>query len=498
MKTLLMILDGWGIGPDPEVSAIAQAHTPFIDHLLDTYPHTTLRTDGLFVGLPEGQMGNSEVGHTHLGAGRIVYQNLVRIQRAIDTGELSQNAVLQDAFERAKAGAKLHLIGLVSDGGVHAQLTHLEALCRLAADAGIPEFFVHAFTDGRDTAPQSGIGYLTQLQKTLEATGGQLATVVGRYYAMDRDQRWERIQIAHQALTQGIGTLSQDPLLALQHSYDQGITDEFVQPIITADTPRIQSGDVVICFNFRTDRCRQLTQALAREVVGQMQPLDLHYLTMTRYDATFTDIPVLFEDQDLSDTMGEVLAKHQKTQLRIAETEKYPHVTFFFSGGRETPFAGEERLMCNSPKVATYDLQPEMSAFELRDSLLDYWDRHTPDFVCLNFANADMVGHTGVMSAAVAACQAVDTCAEAVIERALQKGYTILVLADHGNADCMRTPEGKPHTAHTTNPVPCILVQPTPTYTHLRSGKLGDVAPTLLHLMGLPIPAAMDGEVLVE
>lgn len=504
MNTLLMILDGWGIGPDPEVSAIAQAQTPFIDHLLETYPNSTLRTDGNFVGLPEGQMGNSEVGHMNIGAGRIVYQNLVRIDKAIEEGALAQNPILLDAFERAKSGeSKLHFMGLVSDGGVHSHLRHLQALCQMAKSHQAGEFFVHAFTDGRDTSPQGGIHYLSELEATLSETGGKLASITGRYYAMDRDKRWERIGKAYKALVHGEGAYTETPLKALEDSYAAGVTDEFIEPIITTvngqPMAKVEEGDVVLCFNFRTDRCRQLTQALVLEAFPEqdMKPLKLHYLTMTRYDANFTGIPVLFEDLELNNTLGEVLEKAGKTQLRIAETEKYPHVTFFFSGGREAPFEGESRLLCPSPKVATYDLQPEMSAGDIRDSLLKHWETHTPNFICLNFANPDMVGHTGSMEAAIQACQTVDSCAKAVIERALEKDYAVLVIADHGNADCMRTPEGEPHTAHTTNLVPCILVNPPEGCRQIRDGKLGDIAPTILRLMEVDIPSDMSGQVLV-
>ena len=503
MNTLLMILDGWGIGTDPAVSAIAQADTPFMDKLLREQPHSTLRTDGAYVGLPEGQMGNSEVGHMNIGAGRIVYQNLVRIDRAIEAGELAQNEVLRDALRVAKSGKRLHLMGLVSDGGVHAHLRHLQALCRIAHESGLPEFFVHAFTDGRDTSPTGGISYLRDLQATLDETGGTLASITGRYYAMDRDERWERIQKAYAALTQGAGTRTDDPLAALQESYEAGVTDEFVEPIIQINEQNepvatIQPGDVVLCFNFRTDRCRQLTQALVRESFPEhdMEPLDLHYVTMTRYDAAFRDIPVLFDEIELTNTLGEVLEKAGKTQVRIAETEKYPHVTFFFSGGREMPFTGEKRLLCPSPKVATYDLQPEMSAFDIRDAILREWETETPNFICLNFANPDMVGHTGVMEAAIQACQTVDRCAEAVVNRAVEKGYAVLIIADHGNADCMKTPEGKPHTAHTTNLVPCVLVNAP--YKNISAGKLGDIAPTILKLMDIPIPSEMEGAALLE
>ncbi|MEM6298764.1 MAG: 2,3-bisphosphoglycerate-independent phosphoglycerate mutase [Bacteroidota bacterium] len=504
MKTLLMILDGWGMTQNPDVSAIAQAKTPFFDRLWAENSHTTLRTDGLFVGLPEGQMGNSEVGHMNIGAGRVVYQNLVRIDRAIESGELAQNKVLQEALGKVKnTEVKLHFIGLVSDGGVHSHLRHLKALCQIAEEAEVGDFYVHAFTDGRDTAPTGGLDYLDDLQETLEDTGGSLASVTGRYFAMDRDKRWERVQKAYAALVNGEGAAFQNPLDGVKASYEAGVTDEFIEPIITVDEAgnpiaKISENDVVICFNFRTDRCRQITQVLMQEdfEAHDMKTLPLHYVTMTRYDANFKNVPVLFDEIELKNTLGEVLEKHGKTQIRIAETEKYPHVTFFFSGGREEPFEGECRIMCPSPKVATYDLQPEMSAMDIRDGILKALDTDLADFICLNFANPDMVGHTGDMAAAIKACETVDSCAKVVIEKAIEQDYAILVIADHGNAETMKTPEGKPHTAHTTNPVPCILVN-APEGSEIKEGKLGDLAPTILELMDVPVPAEMTGEILL-
>lgn len=506
-KAMLIIMDGWGHGQNAAASAIAQARTPNVDRYYLRYPNAELRTDGEFVGLPEGQMGNSEVGHLNLGAGRIVYQELQRIFVAIRSGELARNAVLLDALQRAKtSGKKLHLMGLVSDGGVHSHIKHLTALCDLVKEQGVSaeQLFIHAFTDGRDCDPKSGLGFIQQLQQHLQTSGGRIASICGRYYAMDRDKRWERIQLAYELLVQGKGKPVTDPVAAMEASYGEQVTDEFIKPIVVTDAQgsplaTIADGDIVICFNFRTDRCRQITRALTQEAFAEqhMQPLQLHYVTMTRYDQTFKDVQVIFESDDLTNTLGEVLEANGKTQIRIAETEKYPHVTFFFSGGRERVFSGERRIMLDSPKVATYDLQPEMSAFGVKDAIIDAINQETPDFICLNFANADMVGHTGVFSAAMRACEAVDTCVGEVIDAALAKGYAIILTADHGNSDVEINPDGTPNTQHSTNPVPVFYIDHQPQFTHIRDGKLGDIAPTILTLMGLSIPKEMTGEILI-
>ncbi|RNI32396.1 2,3-bisphosphoglycerate-independent phosphoglycerate mutase [Rufibacter immobilis] len=499
-KVLLMILDGWGLGTDPSVSAIEHAKTPFMDSLFQRFPHARLQASGEAVGLPEGQMGNSEVGHMNLGAGRVVYQDLVKVNVAIREKSLGQNPVLQDAFQYARENGKpVHFIGLVSDGGVHSHIDHLKALCTLAQEQGAPQIFVHAFTDGRDTDPKGGLPYLTDLQNTLDTTGGKLASIIGRYYAMDRDNRWERVKLAYDLLVHAQGRGSVNWREAMQESYDNGVTDEFIQPIVClneAGEPmaKIQEGDVVICFNFRTDRGREITQALTQRAFPEqdMQPLQLRYYTLTNYDDTFVGVHPIFDKDNLANTLGEVLASAGKTQIRIAETEKYPHVTFFFSGGREQPFDGEKRLLCPSPKVATYDLQPEMSAFDIRDAIVPEIEAETADFICLNFANPDMVGHTGVFEAAVQAVETVDQCAEAVISAALAHGYASIIIADHGNADVMRNPDGTPNTAHTTNLVPVILADNN-YQGELQDGKLGDIAPTVLALLGVEAPADMSG-----
>ena len=507
---MLIILDGWGLGPDPAVSAVAQAHTPYFDSLWATRPHSRLEASGEAVGLPDGQMGNSEVGHMNLGAGRVVYQDLVRVNVAIRTGELARNPALTEAlaYLRATPTAQLHLLGLVSDGGVHAHLEHVKALCDIAGQAGLRgRTFVHAFTDGRDTDPTSGHGFLLHLQQHLLTTdaAGQIASVVGRYYAMDRDNRWERVKLAYDLLTRGVGAPTRDPLAAVKAQYDAGTTDEFLAPTVVTDAAgqplaTLRPGDVALCFNFRTDRGREITQALTQRPFPEqeMTPVPgLRYLTMTLYDHTFVGVTPLFEKDNLDQTLGQVLSEAGRTQIRIAETEKYPHVTFFFSGGREEPFAGEKRILRASPKVATYDLAPEMSAYALRDALVPELAARTADFVCLNFANPDMVGHTGVFSAAVRACEVVDECLRDVVETARANGYATIVIADHGNADVMLNPDGSPNTAHSTNLVPCVLVDDAAPAARLRDGKLGDIAPTILRLLGLPQPAAMTGEILI-
>ncbi len=498
-KTLLMILDGWGLATDAKVSAVDQAHTPFVDGLRNKYANSRLEASGLAVGLPEGQMGNSEVGHMNIGAGRVVYQDLVKINLAIEDGSLGENPVLEAAFDYCRRQDKpFHLMGLVSDGGVHAHLDHLKALCTLAQAAGV-RFFVHAFTDGRDTDPRNGQHYLADLEAYLQNTRGRVASVIGRYYAMDRDQRWERVRLAYDLLVHGQGQAVASAAEACRLAYADDVTDEFVRPAFVADAAgqplaTLRPGDAVLCFNFRTDRGRQLTQVLTQRDFPehQMQALALHYLTLTNYDDTFRDVAVLFQKDSLENTLGEVLAKAGKTQIRIAETEKYPHVTFFFSGGREAPFEGERRILCPSPKVATYDLQPEMSAADIRDRIIAEIEQESADFICLNFANPDMVGHTGVFEATVRACEMVDQCAERVVSAALAHGYATLVIADHGNADYMINPDGSPNTAHSTNLVPCILVD-NHQQGQLRDGKLGDLAPTLLDLMGIEKPAQMTG-----
>ena len=496
-KVILMILDGWGKSPDPKVSAIDNANTQFIDSLYTKYAHASLRTDGLHVGLPEGQMGNSEVGHMNLGAGRIVYQDLAKINLAVTNDTLKDEAVLKDALHYANKNNKaVHLLGLVSDGGVHSHLNHLYGLLDVIEDHGVEKSFIHAFTDGRDVDPKSGYGFISELETRLESSSSKLASITGRYYAMDRDNRWERVKIAYDALVNNIGLHSTNATKTIQNNYDEGLTDEFLKPIIMTDknhTPlaKIEEGDVVLFFNFRTDRGRELTEVLSQNDNHEynMHKLNLHFVTMTNYDDNFKNTQVIFNKDNVTNTLGEVLEFHGKTQLRIAETEKYPHVTFFFSGGREIPFKGEQRILKNSPKVATYDLQPEMSAFELKDALVNELKKETLDFVCLNFANGDMVGHTGVMDAAIKACEAVDTCVEAVVTTALEHNYTTLLIADHGNCETMINPDGTPHTAHTTNPVPIILIDKE--LTSIKDGVLGDIAPTILKLIGIEKPEVM-------
>ena len=499
-----MILDGWGMSPDPKVSAIDNAETPFIDSLYTKYPHATLRTDGLHVGLPEGQMGNSEVGHMNLGAGRIVYQDLVKINLAVKNKTLQEEQLLVDAFTYAKNNNKnLHLLGLVSDGGVHSHIKHLFGLLDATKENNLNNVFVHAFTDGRDVGPKSGYGFISELEDKLTESNAELATVTGRYYAMDRDKRWERIKIAYDALVNGKGEQTSQVLKAIESSYEEGITDEFIKPIVNTDkngnpVTTIKEDDVIIFFNFRTDRGRQLTEVLSQNDFHEfgMHKLNLHYVTLTNYDENFKGINVVFNKENLTETLGEVLEKHNKKQIRIAETEKYPHVTFFFSGGQEEPFKGESRILRNSPKVATYDLKPEMSAYELRDALVAELKKGDIDFVCLNFANGDMVGHTGVMDAAIKACEAVDICTKDVITAALDNNYTTILIADHGNCETMINLDGTPHTAHTTNPVPVILIDNE--LKEIKDGILGDIAPTILDLMGVEQPEAMTQQSLIQ
>ena len=492
-----MILDGWGTSPDPKVSAIDNANTPYIDSLYKDYPYASLRTDGLNVGLPEGQMGNSEVGHMNLGAGRIVYQDLVKINLAVKDKTLGKERVLVDAFKYAKENNKpVHFLGLVSDGGVHSHINHLLGLVDAANENGVQNSYVHAFTDGRDVDPKSGYGFISDVQDHIKGTNTQLASVTGRYYAMDRDKRWERVKLAYDAIVRGTGEKSEDILQSINNSYKENVTDEFIKPIIKVDSNKqplttIKDGDVIVFFNFRTDRGRQLTEALSQKDFHEqnMHKLDLNYVTLTMYDETFNGINVVFNKENLTETLGEVLEAAGKKQIRIAETEKYPHVTFFFSGGREEPFKGETRILRNSPKVATYDLKPEMSAYELRDALVPELEKGEVDFVCLNFANGDMVGHTGVMEAAIKACEAVDICVKDVVTTALENDYTTLLIADHGNCETMVNPDGSPHTAHTTNPVPIILIDKD--LENIKDGVLGDLAPTILKLIGVEQPEAM-------
>ncbi len=498
-----MILDGWGKSPDPKVSAIDNANTPFIDSLYHKYPNAQLRTDGLNVGLPEGQMGNSEVGHMNLGAGRIVYQDLVKINLAVENKTINNEKTLVDAFQYAKdKNVNVHFLGLLSDGGVHSHTSHLRGLIDAATSFGLQKLFIHAFTDGRDVDPKSGITYIEDLQNYIYDTPAKLASVVGRYYAMDRDKRWERVKKAYDLVANGTGEKTNDSALSVLESYKKEITDEFIEPIVVVDETgnplaTIQNNDVVIFFNFRTDRGRELTEVLSQKDFPEfdMEKLDLYYVTMTNYDDTFQNVHVIYDKDNLNETLGEVLEKAGKKQIRIAETEKYPHVTFFFSGGREIPFEGETRILRNSPKVATYDLQPEMSAYELKDALVPELKKGEVDFVCLNFANGDMVGHTGIMEAAIKACEAVDICVKEVVETALDNNYTTIIIADHGNCETMINPDGSPNTAHTTNPVPMILVDKE--HLPVRDGVLGDISPTILELMGIKKPEVMTGRSLL-
>lgn len=498
-KVILMILDGWGKSPDPKVSAIDNANVPFINSLYKKYPNAQLRTDGLNVGLPEGQMGNSEVGHMNLGAGRIVYQDLAKINLAVAHKTMSQEQPLIDAFQYAKDNNKaVHFLGLVSDGGVHSHTSHLRSLIDVSQDFGLEKIYVHAFTDGRDVDPKSGKKYIEDLENYIKNSTVKIASVIGRYYAMDRDKRWERVKLAYDLIVNGIGKHTVNLAESIAESYDNNVTDEFIKPLTAVDandTPiaTIQNDDVVIFFNFRTDRGRELTEALSQKDFHEhtMHKLNLYYVTMTNYNDTYQNVHIVYDKDNITETLGEVLEKHNKTQIRIAETEKYPHVTFFFSGGREQPFHGETRILRNSPKVATYDLQPEMSAFELKDALVPELKEGKVDFVCLNFANGDMVGHTGVMTAAIKACEAVDKCVKEVVEAALENNYTTIIIADHGNCETMINPDGSPNTAHTTNPVPIILVDKE--LKNINDGVLGDLAPTILELMGIEKPAVMTG-----
>lgn len=506
-KAILMILDGWGIGPNPAVSAIAQANTPFIDSCFKKFPHSTLDTFGLAVGLPEGQMGNSEVGHMNLGAGRVVFQNLVRINMAVENGTLQNEPILKDAFQYAlENNKKVHFIGLVSDGGVHSHINHLKGLLDAANQSGLQQnVFVHAFTDGRDTDPKSGEGFITELMNHMTKSTGEIASITGRYYAMDRDKRWERVKLAYDAMVNAVGETTTNPLEAIRASYNEGVTDEFIKPIIVTDEngqpkAKIENDDVVICFNFRTDRGREITEVLTQHDYPEfgMHKLNLKYITLTEYDATYTGVAVIFDEKNIVNTLGEVIANAGRKQIRIAETEKYPHVTFFFNGGREEPFVGESRILCASPRdVATYDLKPEMAAYDITTAIVPEIEKESADFICLNFANTDMVGHTGVMSAAIKATEVVDSCAEKIVNAALEHGYNVVILADHGNSDFMMNEDGSPNTQHTTNPVPFILAQKDIEW-NVEHGKLGDIAPTILTLMGIEIPTEMTGNIIVQ
>jgi 2,3-bisphosphoglycerate-independent phosphoglycerate mutase len=501
-KVILVIMDGWGLGKVKSSDAIQNSNTPFVSSLYAKYPNTTLTTCGEAVGLPEGQMGNSEVGHLNLGAGRIVYQELQRINVAIREGMFAKNKSLLESIKFAKQNTKpLHLLGLVSNGGVHSHINHLKAILDVCKQQGLTQVFIHAFTDGRDCDPKSGLGFIKQLEEHLSKTVGEIATINGRYFAMDRDNRWERVKLAYDAMVTGIGEHANSAVTAIESSYQQNITDEFIKPAVIIENgvpvAKIRDGDVVICFNFRTDRCREITKALTQMEFPQydMHPLQLHYTTMTEYDATFKNVHIIFENDNLNNTLGEVLEQNHLKQIRIAETEKYPHVTFFFSGGREIPFEGESRIMVPSPKVATYDLQPEMSAYGVTGAIIPEIEKAEADFICLNYANADMVGHTGIWEAAIKAVETVDKCVEQVVTTALKNGYTIFLTADHGNADYMINADGTPNTAHTLNPVPFFIID-NEWKGNIIPGKLGDLAPMILKMMNLPVPNEMTGEIL--
>jgi 2,3-bisphosphoglycerate-independent phosphoglycerate mutase len=504
-KVILVIMDGWGLGKVASSDAIQHANVPFTKSLYSKYPNTTLITCGELVGLPEGQMGNSEVGHLNLGAGRIVYQELQRINVAVRDGSFAKNEQLLKSIRFAKQNNKpLHLLGLVSDGGVHSHINHLKAIVSICQSEGLKDVFVHAFTDGRDCDPKSGLAFIKELNDHLNKTVGKIATVCGRYYAMDRDKRWERVKLAYDAMVNGVGQFSTDAVAAVESSYSNSVTDEFIKPVVITTKDQkpigvIKDGDVALCFNFRTDRCREITEVLTQMDLPEfsMKKLSLHYTTMTQYDQSFQNVNVVFENDDLKNTLGEILQQHGLKQIRIAETEKYPHVTFFFSGGREIPFEGEKRILVASPKVATYDLKPEMSAFELTDALLPEIMSQSADFICLNYANADMVGHTGIWNAAIMAVETVDKCVEKVVNAGLANGYTIFLTADHGNSDYLINEDGSPNTAHTLNPVPFFIIDKDWKGT-VKPGKLGDIAPTILKMMGLPIPKEMTGDILID
>lgn len=502
-KVVLIIMDGWGLGEKNKSNAIYNAQTPFINQLMKNYPNSQLLTSGEFVGLPERQMGNSEVGHINIGAGRIVYQELQRINIAIKSGEINSNPILNEMISYAKNNNKpLHLLGLVSDGGVHSHINHLKSICDIATEKGLKEIFIHAFTDGRDTDPKSGIKFIMDLLQFIKNKPIKIASLIGRYYAMDRDKRWERIKQAYDLMVSGIGTKTKNIVEAIERSYSERITDEFIKPIVVVDDNNspvslIKEGDAVIVFNFRTDRCRQITEVLTQQNKPDydMQVLQLEYATMSRYDDEFKNVKVIFEKDNPDQTLGEVLSSAGKKQIRISETEKYPHVTFFFSGGREEPFQCEKRILIPSPKVATYDLKPSMSAIEVTDAIVEELKKGETDFVCLNYANADMVGHTGVYSAVIDAVETVDKCVKRVVDAGIEKGYSFLITSDHGNADYVINKDGSPNTAHTTNPVPLVLIDKD--YHKINNGILADLAPTILKLMEIEKPSVMTGNVLI-
>ena len=501
-KALLMILDGWGIGPHDKSNVIYSTPTPYWDSLLRDYPNSQLQASGENVGLPDGQMGNSEVGHLNIGAGRVVYQDLVKINKAIADRSILKNPEIVAAYERAKAtGKRLHLMGLTSTGGVHSSMDHLFALCDIAKEYGLEHVFVHCFMDGRDTDPESGKGFVASVVEHCRQSAGEVATVVGRYYAMDRDKRWERVKVGYDLLVEGVGRQATDMVEAIQQSYDEGVTDEFIKPIVNANVDgRIQPGDVVIFYNFRNDRAKEMTIALTQTDMpehGMHTIADLHYCCMTPYDASFTGLHILFPKENVTNTIAEYLSANGKRQLHIAETEKYAHVTFFFNGGREEPFGGEDRILVPSPKVATYDLKPEMSAYEVKDRLVEAIGKNVYDFIVVNYANGDMVGHTGVYEAIEKAVVAIDECVKATVEAAKAAGYEVIIIADHGNADHAVNEDGTPNTAHSLNPVPCIYVTERRDAT-VRPGRLADVAPSILHIMGLPQPEAMTGNNLLS
>ena len=501
-KALLMILDGWGIGPHDKSNVIYSTPTPYWDSLLRDYPNSQLQASGENVGLPDGQMGNSEVGHLNIGAGRVVYQDLVKINKAIADRSILKNPEIVAAYERAKAtGKRLHLMGLTSTGGVHSSMDHLFALCDIAKEYGLEQVFVHCFMDGRDTDPESGKGFVASVVEHCRQSAGEVATVVGRYYAMDRDKRWERVKVGYDLLVDGVGRKATDMVEAIQQSYDEGVTDEFIKPIVNANVDgRIQPGDVVIFYNFRNDRAKEMTIALTQTDMpehGMHTIADLHYCCMTPYDASFTGLHILFPKENVTNTIAEYLSANGKRQLHIAETEKYAHVTFFFNGGREEPFSGEDRILVPSPKVATYDLKPEMSAYEVKDRLVEAIGKNVYDFIVVNYANGDMVGHTGVYEAIEKAVVAIDECVKATVEAAKAAGYEVIIIADHGNADHAVNEDGTPNTAHSLNPVPCIYVTERRDAT-VSPGRLADVAPSILHIMGLPQPEAMTGNNLLS
>jgi 2,3-bisphosphoglycerate-independent phosphoglycerate mutase len=502
-KAFLMILDGWGIGDGSKADVISQVPTPNLTYYKNNYPNSRLHASGEDVGLPEGQMGNSEVGHLNIGAGRVIYQDLVKINKECKTGDIRKNKVLTDAFSYARDnGKQVHFMGLLSDGGVHSLDKHLYSLCDMTMDYGLKNVFIHGFGDGRDTDPRSGIGYMKSLLEHLKKSNGKVASFIGRFYSMDRDKRWERIKEGYDLLVSGKGTPATDIIEAMQYSYNEGVTDEFMKPVVVIDNTgkpvgTIKEGDVIVFFNFRNDRAKELTIALTQKDMPEsgMKTIPLYYCTMTPYDSTFKGLHIIYPKDNADNTIGEVLAEAGKTQLRIAETEKYAHVTFFFSGGREEKFTNEERIMIPSPKVPTYDLQPEMSAYEVTEAVVKAIESEKFDFICLNFANGDMVGHTGVYEAIEKAIITVDKCAGTVIKSAQEHGYDVMVIADHGNADKALNEDGSPNTAHSLNPVPSILI--TNDYKKINEGILADVAPTLLKIMGIPIPEDMTGKALV-